>query len=121
VAQGVSGTLRANYTGAAISLSNPTIDRYFNTAAFTIPDAGTFGNSNRNMVVGPGSRQLDGQLSRDLRLGGTRVLSVQLNANNVLNFVNYANVDTVVNSPTFGQITSVRPMRSMVLNLRFRY
>ncbi len=121
VAQGVSGTLRANYTGAEISLSNPTIDRYFNTAAFTIPDAGTFGNSSRNMVVGPGSRQLDGQLSRDLRLGGTRVLSVQLNANNILNVVNYANVDTVVNSPTFGQITSVRPMRSMVLNLRFRY
>jgi hypothetical protein len=121
VAQGVSGTLRANYTGDDITLSNPTIDRYFNTAAFTIPDAGTFGNSSRNMIVGPGSRQLDAQFSRDVRIGSTQVISLQLNANNLLNFVNYGNVDTVVNSPTFGQITSVRPMRSMVFNLRFRY
>lgn len=121
VAQGVSGTLRANYTGAAITLSNPTIDRYFNTAAFTIPETGTFGNSSRNMIVGPGSRMLDAQFARDIRLGTTQVLSVQLNANNLLNLVNYGNLDTVVNSPTFGQITSVRPMRSMVLNLRFRY
>jgi hypothetical protein len=121
VAQGASGTLRANYSGDDISLSTPTIDRYFNTAAFSIPDAGTFGNSSRNLIVGPGSRLLDAQFSRDIRLVGTRTLSVQLNANNLLNFVNYANVDTVVNSPTFGQITSVRPMRSMTLNLRFRY
>lgn len=121
VAQGASGTLRANYLGEAIGLSNPTIDRYFNTAAFSIPDAGTFGNSSRNMIVGPGSRLLDAQLSRDIRLGGTRTLSLQLNANNLLNFVNYANVDTVVNSPTFGQVTSVRAMRSMTFNLRFRY
>ncbi|MDA1307548.1 MAG: TonB-dependent receptor, partial [Acidobacteria bacterium] len=121
VAQGASGTLRANYTGDSISIGSPTIDRYFNTAAFGIPDAGTFGNSSRNMIVGPGSRMLDAQFSRDVTLGGTRTLSLQLNANNLLNFVNYANVDTVVNSPTFGQITSVRPMRSMTLNLRFRY
>jgi len=121
VAQGASGTLRANYSGDTIGVSNPTIDQYFNTAAFSIPDAGTFGNSSRNLIVGPGSRLLDAQFSRDIRLVGTRTLSLQLTANNLLNFVNYANVDTVVNSPTFGQITSVRAMRSMTFNLRFRY
>lgn len=121
VSQGVSGSLRANYTGAAIALSNPTIDQYFNTAAFAIPAPGTFGSASRNTIIGPGSRLLDAQLSRDVRLGGTRVLSLQLNANNLFNFVNYGNVDTVVNSPTFGQITSVRAMRSMTFNLRFRY
>jgi hypothetical protein len=35
--------------------------------------------------------------------------------------VNYTNVDTYVNSPTFGQVLSVRPMRSAQLNLRFRF
>ena len=80
-----------------------------------------FGTSGRNTIVGPGSRQLDAQLSRDVRLGGNRTLSVQLNATNVLNTVNYASIDTFVNSPTFGRVVSVRPMRSVQLNLRFRY
>ena len=44
-----------------------------------------------------------------------------MNATNLLNMVNYAGIDTVVNSPTFGQVLSVRPMRSVTLNLRFRF
>ena len=121
VARGTSGTLRANYTGESIQANDPTIDLFFNTAAFTIPTAGAFGNASRNMIVGPGSRELDAQLSRDIRLGSTRVLSLTLNASNLLNMVNYAAIDTVVNSPTFGQVLSVRPMRSMRLGLRFRF
>jgi hypothetical protein len=121
VARGTSGTLRASYTGETIQVNDPTIDLFFNTAAFTIPGAGTFGNASRNLIVGPGSRQLDAQLARDIRLGGTRVLSVNLNASNLLNLVNYAAIDTVVNSPTFGQVVSVRPMRTVQLGLRFRF
>jgi hypothetical protein len=121
IARGTNGTLRADFTGADIALADPTIDRFFNTNAFTIPAAGTFGNASRNMIIGPGSRLLNAQFARDVRLGGNRVASVQLNANNLLNMVNYGAIDTVVNSPTFGQILSVRGMRSMQLNLRFRF
>ena len=32
-----------------------------------------------------------------------------------------SSVDTHVNSPTFGQVLNVRPMRSAQLNLRFRF
>lgn len=121
VARGTNGTLRANYDGDTVALANPTIDRFFNTDAFTVPPAGTFGTASRNMIIGPGSRQLNAQFSRDLRLHATRVVSLQLNATNLLNQVNYLAVDTVVNSPTFGQVLSVRGMRSMQLNLRFRF
>jgi hypothetical protein len=121
VAQGVVGTLRANYTGAAVGLSDPTIDRYFNTTAFTIPSSGTFGNSYRNMIVGPGSRQLNAQFTRDIALGGTRGVSLTVNANNLLNLVNYGGIDTNVNSPTFGQVTSVSGRRSVRLTMRFRF
>jgi hypothetical protein len=118
---GTSGTLRANYSGDDIRLSDPTIDRFFNTSAFTIPLPGTFGNSARNLIIGPGSRQLNAQFARDVRLGGTRALTIQVNATNLLNAVNYGSLDTTVNSPTFGQVLSVRPMRSTQLNLRFRF
>jgi hypothetical protein len=121
VAQGVNGTLRGNYDGSAIQLSDPTIDRFFNTAAFTVPAAGTFGSAGRNLIIGPGSRLLNAQFSRDVRLGGNRAVTIQLNANNLLNLVNYGAVDTIVNSPTFGQVTSVRGMRTMTANLRFRF
>jgi hypothetical protein len=121
VARGTSGTLRADYTGEPIQVNDPSVDLFFNTAAFTVPGVGTFGTAGRNMIIGPGSRQLDAQFSRDIRLGDTRVLSVTLNASNLLNMVNYAAIDTVVNSPTFGQVVSVRPMRTLQLGLRFRF
>jgi hypothetical protein len=121
VARGTNGTLRANYNGQVVSLSGSTIDRFFNTTAFSIPDAGTFGTASRNMIIGPGSRQLNAQLSRDVTLSGNRTVTIQLNATNLLNMVNYLGVDTVVNSPTFGEVLSVRPMRSVQLNVRFRY
>ena len=121
VARGTNGTLRADYDGGAVALADPTIDRFFNTGAFSVPLAGTFGSAARNMIVGPGSRLLNAQFTRDVRLGGTRVMSLQLSANNLLNMVNYAALDAVVNSPTFGQILSVRPMRSTQINVRFRF
>jgi len=122
VARGTNGTLRANYrNGADISVPDPTIDRFFNTSAFTIPLTGTFGDASRNMIIGPGSRLLNAQFSRDVRMGGNRALTIQVNMNNLLNMVNYGAIDTVVNSPTFGQVLSVRGMRSTQLNLRFRF
>jgi hypothetical protein len=112
VARGTNGTLRANYTGAEVSLDNPTIDRFFNTTAFVIPPTGTYGNASRNMIIGPGSKLLNLQVARDVRMGGNRVMTIQVNTNNLLNLVNWGTIDTVVNSPTFGQVLSVRGMRS---------
>ena len=100
---------------------DPTIDRFFNTAAFAIPAAGMFGNSARNMIIGPGSRTLNAQFTRDVALGGNRSVSINLNATNLLNLANYGTVDTNVNSPTFGQVLSVRGQRTVRLNLRFRF
>jgi hypothetical protein len=121
VARGTNGTLRADYNGQPIQIVDSTIDRFFNTAAFSVPAAGLFGTASRNMIIGPGSKLLNAQLSRDVRLRGNRSVGVQMNASNLLNAVNYANIDTVVNSPSFGQVLSVRPMRSMQLNVRFRF
>ena len=90
-------------------------------SAFTRPLPGEFGNALRNMIVGPGNRQLNATFSRDLRMGRNRSLSLQLNATNLFNMVQWSGIDTNVNSLTFGQVTSVRPMRSVQLNLRFRF
>jgi hypothetical protein len=119
--RGVNGSLRADYNGAPIQVSNPTIDEFFNVSAFSAPASGMFGSSQRNMIVGPGARQLNAMFQRDVRLGGNRAMTLQVNAINLLNAVQWAGVDTNVNSPTFGQVTSVRPMRTITVSARFRY
>jgi hypothetical protein len=121
VSRGTNGTLRADYDGEAIALAHPTIDEFFNSSAFSIPPPGAFGTAERNIIIGPGSRLVNGQVSRDIHMGGTKTMTIQLTGTNLLNAVNYAIVDAVVNSPTFGQVLSVRPMRSLQFNFRFRY
>jgi hypothetical protein len=120
-ARGTSGTLRADYDGGSITIPNPTIAEFFNTAAFSVPAAGAFGTAGRNVITGPGTRQLNAQLARDLRFGRSHAVTLAVSATNVLNDVNFAAIDTYVNSPTFGQVLSVRPLRSAQLNVRFRY
>jgi hypothetical protein len=121
VGSGVNGTLRANYDGSDISIGDPTSLRFFNTDAFSIPLAGSYGNAPRNLIVGPGSHNLNMSLSKNVSFNRARGVTIRVQANNVLNDVQFAAIDTVVNSPTFGQVTSVRPMRSVQLQLRFRF
>ena len=40
--RGVNGSLRANYNGQDIVLSNPTVDEFFDTTAFSTPAAAAF-------------------------------------------------------------------------------
>jgi hypothetical protein len=121
VASGVNGTLRADYDGSDISVSDPTTLRYFNTDAFTVPAQGAFGTAARNLIIGPGSQNLNMNLSKNVNFSRTRGVNIRVQASNVLNTVQFSTIDTVVNSPTFGQVTGVRPMRSVQLVLRFRF
>jgi hypothetical protein len=121
VARGTGGTLRADYDGLPIELADATVDRFFNTDAFSIPAPGAFGTSRRNMIIGPGSHQLNATFSRDVVLKGNRGATIQVNANNLLNTVNFAAVDTNINSQTFGEVLGVRGMRTVRVSLRFRF
>jgi len=118
VAQGVNGTLRANYNGEPIQLNSPTVLQFFNTAVFSIPPAGTYGNAARNTVIGPGTSATNMSLQKIIMLPKSRSITVRAQANNVFNTVQYASIDAVVNSPTFGQVISVRSMRSVQFSIR---
>jgi hypothetical protein len=121
VSRGSNGSLRADYTGAPVSLANPTVAEFFNTAAFLVPPAGQFGDAARNTIPGPGITNASLALTRNVTFAGTRALSIRVQANNVFNTVQYATIDTVVNSPTFGQVVSARPMRSVQIVARVRF
>jgi hypothetical protein len=121
VARGTNGTLRANYNGQPIDIGDPTTLAFFNTSAFSIPAAGTFGSAGRNIIIGPGTSVMNLGLTRNISLGNSRALTLSMMANNVLNTVQWASIDTAVNSPTFGQVLSVRSMRTVLVTTRFRF
>ena len=121
IASGINGALRADYNGESVAIENPSVDQWFNTAAFTVPVAGAFGSSARNIITGPGSKDLGMTFNRQVQLGGNRSVNINMRVNNILNLANYSGVDTNVNSPTFGQIRSVSGQRRATLNLQFRF
>jgi len=58
---------------------------------------------------------------RDIRLNGNRAVTLQVNATNLLNTVQWTFIDTDFNSHTFGHVVSVKPMRAATMSLRFRF
>jgi hypothetical protein len=129
IARGVSGSQRANVVpGQSISLPHPTALRWFNTAAFCVPGANcvnpaatSFGDAGRNTIPGPGSIIFDMSINRSIPVKESRNLDLRFTANNVFNHVNYASINTAVNSQAFGEVTSVGNMRRITVQARFRF
>jgi hypothetical protein len=97
------------------------IENWFNVAAFALPAPGTNGNSGRNILVGPGYRNVDLGVFRDVRLGGTSTLQFRLEATNVFNMVNLNNPGTTLGTATFGKIRAARAMRQIQLGARVSF
>lgn len=98
------------------------IEAWFNTAAFAQPALGTDGTAGRNIVVGPGYRNVDLGLFRDIRFGGGMMLQLRAEATNAFNVVNLQNPGTGLNAPaTFGRIRTARDMRRIQLGARLSF
>lgn len=98
------------------------IEQWFNTAAFAQPAIGNDGTAGRNIVEGPGYRNVDLGLFRDIRLGGSFQLQLRAEATNVLNTVNLSNPGTGLNATaTFGKIRTARDMRRVQLGARLSF
>jgi trimeric autotransporter adhesin len=121
ISQGVNGTLRADLTGAPITLSDPNVNEWFNPAAFTAPPVGQFGDARRNSIIGPGQLSFDMSVSKTLLAKDTRALELRIGANNVFNRPQFTTIDTVLNSPTFGYVIGAGAMRRVTMSARYRF
>jgi hypothetical protein len=104
------------------TLANPTVQEWFNTAAFGAP-AACPGDAPRNSVTGPGAFTMNSGVSKTIQFGrdGLRRLDFSWNTSNLLNHVNYSGLSTVFGSTTFGQITGASAMRSMQFTTRVNF
>ena len=116
---GITGTVRADYIGGSLT---PTLPGYgFNTAAFTNPLLGQWGDAGRDIITGPMQFSLNASAGRVFRLGERRSFDIRFDSTNVLNHVTYTSWNTTLGNAQFGLPVSANAMRSMQLTLRFRF
>ena len=100
-------------------LDDPSPERWFNTAAFEIPPFGSFGNSPRNLLEGPGYQNVNLAILKQLPIGmGEARLQLRAEAFNLLNRANFHLPDAFVGSPTFGQVVSANSSRRIQFGVR---
>ena len=98
-----------------------TVQQWFNTAAFVLPAAGTFGNSGRNVIAGPGLVQADISLARNFLFKEKIRLQFRAEAFNALNKANFNLPAATIDSGSFGQITSAADPRQIQLGLKLNF
>ncbi|HKM82216.1 MAG TPA: TonB-dependent receptor [Candidatus Acidoferrum sp.] len=75
------------------TVSSPTLNKWFNPAAFANPAPGTFGNTGRMTLVGPGFANVGLSIAKEFRLPWREGMKLEIrgDAYNVFNHMNYAN------------------------------
>jgi hypothetical protein len=104
-------------------LGNPygdkSVNNYLNPAAFALPGFGTLGNTGRGSIRGPGTWQFDAALSRAFQFREAQKIELRMEAFNVTNSFRMNAPTTVLNSNTFGQVTSAQDPRIMQFALKY--
>jgi hypothetical protein len=90
------------------ALSSPSIHAWFDTTAFASPGQYVFGNSGRNILYGPGTKEFDLSLFKNFVFNesGSRRLQFRAEAFNVLNTPQFNNPNAQIGNPAAGTITS---------------
>jgi hypothetical protein len=98
---------------------------WFNACAFAAPAQGQFGTAGRNILIGPGTDNLDFSLAKNILLRGERH-RIQLRGE-FFNLLNHPNLDIpnhVFGAATFGQVLSEnaygnKPPRQIQLGFKY--
>ncbi|MBV9504868.1 MAG: carboxypeptidase regulatory-like domain-containing protein [Acidobacteriia bacterium] len=111
---------RPNVTGDW-HLSDPTVQEWFNTAAFQANAKYTFGNAGRNVLRAPGVINLDLSANKIFRLTERVSAQLRLESFNATNTPALGAPNAVVGSPQFGQIASAGTPRDNQVGLKILF
>ena len=89
-------------------LSDPTVDKWFDPAAFqqTTDKTGTWGNTGRDTVRGPGSSNIDMSIIKYTHIGRTN-LELRAEAFNLLNHPQFSNPNGTIANAAVATITTM--------------
>ncbi len=100
------GSQRAQVVGNPNTGFNQSIQQWFNTSAFAVPAAYTFGNEGRNNLVGPAFKNFDFNASKNFPLAERFNLQFRAEFFNILNHPSFGLPDRTVTDSSYGKITS---------------
>jgi len=98
---------RPNWTGKW-QTSNPSVDKWFDTTAFTTQADGTLGNEPRNMLYGPHFRHFDFSLGKEFVLAESKSLQFRMENFNLTNTPNFDLPNAQMGNGNFGTISATR-------------
>jgi outer membrane receptor protein involved in Fe transport len=100
-------TERAQLTGARTPGFKSTLSQWVDPAAFAAPAAGTWGNSGRNILRGPGTKDVDFSVFKNFTLAESKSLEVRGEFFNLFNTPLFNNpTNLTVGGAGFGSISS---------------
>lgn len=104
------------------TLSNPTLNEWFNTSAFRVA-LGHYGDEGRNILTGPGLTDVDLALYKNIRITESKTLQLRLESYDLFNTPPFDQnpPDGVMEDGTFGEILGSGPGRELQLALRFMF
>jgi hypothetical protein len=91
------------------------LNQYFTTAAFQQNAPGTFGNTGRNILQGPGINYSDAALMKNWTARERYKLQFRWELFNAFNHANFALPDANPSSGTYGRITATGPIKPRVM------
>jgi hypothetical protein len=112
------GADRPNRIGNG-TLSNPTIDHWFDTTAFVVQPQFTYGNSGKNILFGPGMRNLDLSLAKSFAITESKRIQFRAESFNFTNTPAFGQPGGTLNGLGVGQITSAGDPRRIQFGLKF--
>jgi hypothetical protein len=99
-------------------LSSPTIQNWYNVAAFAQPAAGTFGDERRNSLRGPDLSEVDFSLGKNFPIKEGIALQLRIDGYNVFNHPSFSNPNTGVTFDSSGAPTSSSAITSTTIGPR---
>jgi len=112
---------RANYLGGSKTVSNPTLNQWFNTAAFAAPAPYTPGNLGYGTFLGPGTFSADFSIYKTFHVTERHRLQFRTEFFNILNHPNLGNPGLTVGTATFGKITTASDPRVLQFGLKYQF
>jgi len=103
---------------ASGALQNPGPGKWFDTGAFVFAPYGSFGNSGRNILDGPGYRDVGLSLLKDSRIRERFNLQFRAEFFNLFNHTNFHLPDIFLGSQSFGRISSAENPRRIQFGLK---
>jgi hypothetical protein len=98
--------LVAGHGNGSLPSGQRTLAEWFNTAAFANPAPGTWGDSGRNILQGPGTKNVDFSVFKNTHVTESKVLQLRAEFFNLFNTPQFDNPAATVSAGTIGKVSS---------------